>query len=351
MSKNWKNALALPTKSIREVIKIIDREAMRAAFIVDEKQRLLGMVTDGDIRRGLLRGVTLSDPITEVMNANPQTCTPDESHQGQILKRLEVERLLLIPVVEDGILVNVLSTEEWQAKPRFDNPVFLMAGGFGSRLRPLTDHCPKPMLKVGDKPILQLIVESFIDAGFYRFYFSTHYLPEVIQSHFGDGSKWNIQIEYVHEEQPLGTGGALGLLPESVGELPLIMMNGDLLTRIDFVDLLQTHINQQAIATVCTREFEMQVPYGVLETDSTFLVRMIEKPTYRFNINAGVYVIDSELRRQVARGERIDMPTLLEKTMEAGKRVGTYGLHEYWLDIGMMKDFEKAQSDVRRFWV
>lgn len=350
MQKLWKNALVGEAQTVREAIQVIDRAGLRAAFVVDEQSRLLGMVTDGDIRRGLLREVGLDEPVALVMNARPLTCPLDRATPEFVRALLEQKQLLHMPIVDQGRLVDVMVADALMGKARYENPVFLMAGGFGTRLRPLTENCPKPMLKVGEKPILQIIMESFIEAGFYRFYMSTHYLPEVIQDYFGDGSAWGVQIEYVYEAEPLGTGGALGLLPDSVGDQPLIMMNGDLLTRINFEQLLKFHQEHDAVATLCLREFEMQVPYGVLDIQDSCLVGMREKPVYRFNVNAGIYVVEASVRAQVKKGERLDMPSLLERQISNGRTVAAFPIHEYWLDIGRVHDFERAQQDIKEFF-
>jgi dTDP-glucose pyrophosphorylase len=348
--KNWKRSLVKPYQSVREAIAVIDQAACRAAFVVDDHGHLRGMLTDGDIRRGLLNGATLSDPVDRVMNPNPVTCPLEAADADHVETLLDSLQLLHMPIVSQGKLVNVMVARALKSRPRYDNPVFLMAGGFGTRLRPLTENCPKPMLKVGTKPILEIILENFIACGFHRFYISTHFMPEVLRDHFGDGSRWGVSIQYIHETEPLGTAGALGLLPESVGELPLIMMNGDLLTKVNFEHLLHFHEEQQGIATVCLHTYEMQVPYGVMEIQERSLAKMVEKPTYRFFINAGIYVVNAELRRQIQAGQRIDMPTLLEKQVQDHQTVATFPIHEYWLDIGKMPDFERAQQDVHQFF-
>lgn len=221
-----------------------------------------------------------------------------------------------------------------------------MAGGFGKRLYPLTQDCPKPMLKVGGKPILELILQSLVDAGFHRFYISTHYLPEMIREHFGDGSKWKVSIQYVHEDEPLGTGGALGLLPAGAIELPMILMNGDLLTRVDYRSLLEFHQRHQGAATLCVSEYESQVPYGVIQSEGHRITQIVEKPIQRFFVSAGIYILSPELIGRVAPGRRIDMPTLLQQEIGAGREVSMFPVHEYWLDIGRMDDLRRAQEDI-----
>jgi NDP-sugar pyrophosphorylase family protein len=298
--KPWESVLIGPQSSLHEAISALDRGALQIAIVVDDERRILGSLTDGDVRRALLRQVPLDTPVGEVMHKS-------------------------------------------RRKP---NAVFLMAGGFGKRLQPLTDHCPKPLLKVGDKPILELILEGFVKAGFHRFFISTHYRPEMIREGIGDGSRWGVSVEYVHEDEPLGTGGALGLLPHEQIQEPLFMMNGDLLTNLDFAKLLQFHEEHDGVATMCVREYEHRVPYGVIQTDGLRITSMVEKPAYRHFINAGIYVLSPEVVRGVARGRQVDMPTLLQEQMDQGRAVNMFPLHEYWLDIGRMEDFQRAQSEV-----
>ncbi|EYU14226.1 nucleotidyltransferase family protein, partial [Photorhabdus aegyptia] len=216
----------------------------------------------------------------------------------------------------------------------------------GTRLKPLTDSCPKPMLKVGDKPILEILVTRFSKLGFKNLYISTHYMPDQIMEYFGDGSEWGVSIQYVYEEKPLGTGGALGLLPENIPNLPLIMVNGDVLTTIDFERLLKFHIKHSPTATMCVREYDYQVPYGVIKGDGHRIIGMQEKPVHRFFVNAGIYIVSPRLFKAVPKNKKIDMPTLLEGEISNNKDVLMFPIHEYWLDIGKMDDFQRAQCDI-----
>lgn len=334
-----------PSDSIQTAIKVIDKEALRIALVIDDNSHLVGTVTDGDIRRALIKKISLDNPVNEIMSESPivaEVGTPRE----QIMEILEKNKLLSIPILDGGKLVG-LETLQDLIKPSsiYDNPVFIMAGGFGKRLRPLTDNCPKPLLKIGDKPILETIISNFIDAGFHQFYISTHYMPEMIHDHFGDGSAMGVAIHYIHEEVPLGTGGALGLLPKSLPDIPIIMMNGDILTKVDFTQLIKYHQEQNAVATMCVREYEYQVPYGVIEGDGKKITGMVEKPCYKYFVNAGIYVINRSILDEVLVGQVVDMPTLLESFIEKGEYISQFPLHEYWLDIGKMNDFEQAQKD------
>jgi NDP-sugar pyrophosphorylase family protein len=203
------------------------------------------------------------------------------------------------------------------------------------------------MLNVGDKPILELILLSFSQVGFHRFYISTHYLPEMIRDYFGDGSRWNVSIKYIHEDLPLGTGGALGLLPHDEIELPFFLVNGDLLTRVNYKSLLEFHEgHSNSMATICVREYENIIPYGVIQSEGSLITAIVEKPIQRFFINAGIYVLSPELLKRVKPGLKIDMPVLLEQEIAAGHEINMFPIHEYWLDIGRVHDFDRAQKEV-----
>jgi dTDP-glucose pyrophosphorylase len=344
MSHNWNNILVSPLSNIQEVLKVIDSEALQLALVVDVDNRLLGTVTDGDIRRALINNVPLSHPVTEIMSTTP-TVVDFSVSRAQILELMNTKQLHSIPILDKGIVVGLETIHNVTQKVKYDNPVFLMAGGFGTRLKPLTDNCPKPLLIVGDKPILETVLLSFIKAGFHNFYISTHYLPEMVLEYFGDGTKWGISINYVHEEQPLGTGGALGLLPKNLPELPIIMMNGDVLTKVDLEALLAFHNDNNANATMCVREYEYQVPFGVIESEGNTIKSMVEKPIQRFHVNAGIYVVGRQIIEEVNNNEVVDMPTLLERYLD--NKVLMFPFHEYWLDIGRMDDFKRAQVDFK----
>jgi dTDP-glucose pyrophosphorylase len=345
MSYNWKNILLKADQPIRDALQLIDSESLRIALVVDDELNLLGVVTDGDVRRGLLRNLTIDSPVRSVMNTSPLTAQLGTSRK-ELVKFMQQEQLLAVPLLAGKKVAGLETLQRVGQFAKYQNPVFLMAGGFGTRLRPLTDNCPKPLLKVGDKPILEIVLNSFIKAGYVNFYISTHYLPEMIREHFGDGSKWGVHIQYVYEENPLGTGGALGLLPADVPELPLIMVNGDVLTNVDFERVLEFHNKQHATATMCVRDYEYQVPFGVINGDGNKIISMVEKPIQRFFVNAGIYVINPEIWRSVQQNSRIDMPTLLEQFIAKQHHVLMFPIHEYWLDIGRIEDYNRAQTDI-----
>lgn len=342
MSHNWKKILVSPNDTLRSVLKAIDQEALKLAIVVDESNYLLGTVSDGDIRRAILNNTSLDELVSTVMYRNPTTAHAGMSRES-LLQLMENKELLAIPILDNEKVVGLETLHGLLHKVKYENPVFLMAGGFGTRLKPLTDTCPKPLLKVGERPILETVILSFIRSGFTNFYISTHYLPEMIKEAFGSGERWGVSIKYIHEDIPLGTGGALGLLPD-LPDLPVIVMNGDVLTTINFEKLLSFHNKQRASATMCVREFEYQVPFGVVEAEKLKITGLVEKPTYRFHVNAGIYVVNQSVISSVIKNEYIDMPTLFESFI--GKGAYVYPFHDYWLDIGRMDDYKKAQVDI-----
>lgn len=345
MQTTWKSVLISPTASAEEALRVLDEGGLRVALVVDAEERLIGIVTDGDIRRALLRRISFTVPVTEIMNSHPLTA-PVGSHRDNLRVLMEQHGVLFIPLLDQtGRLVHLETFRELLQPPSRDNWVFLMAGGLGTRLRPLTENCPKPLLAVGGKPMLESILENFISAGYSRFYISVHYLSEKIKAHFGDGSRWGVTIRYVEEETPLGTGGALGLLP-SVDDKPVMMMNGDVLTRLDFNALLDFHQGQGAALTLCVREYDMQVPFGVVDGQDTIVTGIVEKPVHRFFVNAGVYVVSPDVVARTQPPRRLDMPDLVKQLIAEGRKVSMFPIHEYWLDIGRPDDFDRAQLDV-----
>ncbi|KTC66085.1 mannose-1-phosphate guanyltransferase [Legionella adelaidensis] len=343
---NWEILLINPLQTINEAIQVLDRGGQRIALVVDDNRRLVGTVTDGDIRRALISHLNLNLPISQIMCHHPKVA---QANWGKdlILSTIEKYKVMQLPIIDaDGKVVGLHTLYDVLRNRHRDNPVFLIAGGFGTRLHPLTQDCPKPLLRVGDKPILELILERFIQAGFHRFFISLHYMPEMIKGYFGDGSRWGVSISYVQEENPLGTGGALGLLPHKEIDLPLFMMNGDLLTSLDFQSLLDFHYDHPGVATMCVRQYEHCVPFGVVDCQGNRVTSIIEKPTQRLFINGGIYVLSPELVANVPHNTRVDMPDLLQGYINKGQTVNMFPIHEYWLDIGRLDDFNKAQQDI-----
>lgn len=345
MGYDWKSILIKPEQSIRDALRLIDSSSLRIALVVDAELHLLGVVTDGDVRRGLLRNLSIDSPVNLVMSTKPLVASIGSSRRD-LVKYMQREQLLAVPLIDGDKVAGLEILQRGGQYSKYQNPVFLMAGGFGTRLRPLTDSCPKPLLKVGDKPLLEIVLTSFINAGFVNFYISTHYLPEMIREYFGDGSKWNVKISYVHEDAPLGTGGALGLLPQDIPDLPIFVMNGDLLTNVDFEKVLEFHNSNNAVATMCVRDYEFQVPFGVINCEANRIISMVEKPVQRFFVNTGIYILNSSVRRFIGKNVHLDMPELLEKLIAQQYNILRFPIRDYWLDIGRIEDYQRAQIDI-----
>ncbi len=317
---------------------------MQIALVVDGDNHLLGTVTDGDVRRGILRGVALNETVDKIMNPNPSVCREDDAREA-ILTRMEIRNLRHMPVVDKaGRVVRLETHDELLAPKERDNLVVLMAGGLGVRLRPLTENCPKPMLKIGGRPILETILLNFIEYGFRRFYLSVNYMSEAITEYFGDGSRWGVDIRYLRESQKLGTAGALSLLPERPNS-PILVMNGDLLTKVNFTQLVDFHGAHRSKATMCVREYDFQVPYGVVKMDHHSITAIEEKPVQTFFVNAGIYMLEPEILDMIPKSDFFDMPTLFDRLIADRSKTIAFPVREYWLDIGHVEDFERANLE------
>lgn len=341
---DWRKVLVAAGNCIHDTVRVIDAAALQIALVVDPAGRLCGTVTDGDIRRGILRGIGLDAPVESIMNPTPLVAKEGEDGAA-ILALMKQHRIHQIPVVDaDGMLVG-LETLDGLLKPeRKDNPVVLMAGGLGTRLGQLTRDKPKPMLQVGDRPMLETILLNFIEYGFHKFYISVNYKAEMVQAHFGNGARWGVEIEYLHERERLGTAGALSLL-EARPQLPLLVMNGDIMTRVNFDALLDFHTRNRAAATLGVREFSHTIPYGVVRMQGNQVLSLQEKPVEKVFVSAGIYVLQPEVLDLVPSNRFYDMPTLFQELMDRGRPTVGFPIHEYWLDIGRMEDFERAHAD------
>ncbi|MGG1312925.1 MULTISPECIES: nucleotidyltransferase family protein [Cohnella] len=342
--KNWESLLVTAETTILKTMEVMDKGAKQIVLVVDSNRVLIGTITDGDIRRGILRGEKLDVPVSLIMNRNPVVATIGES-RDTLIALMKARKLHQLPIVdENGVVVDVVFLDDYLQVKKNDNWVVLMAGGLGTRLAPLTHNCPKPLLKVGSKPILELILENFIAQGFYRFYISVNYKAEMIIEHFGNGSRWGVEIRYLHENMRLGTAGALSLLPEKPSD-PFIVMNGDLMTKINFVQALQFHHENNAKATMCVREYEYQIPYGVVKVNQHRLCAIEEKPVQRFFISGGIYILNPEVLDLIPKASYYDMPSLFETLINRQEPTTAYPIREYWMDIGRMDDYERAVND------
>lgn len=330
--------------TLRQVMAIIDSGARQIALVTDEDGCLVATVTDGDVRRGLLKGLRLDSPVSEIMHSNPTVLRKGAS--AAAAQRLMRDRgLNHIPVIDDsGHLVALALRDDVSGVEARSSRVILMAGGLGMRLRPLTETLPKPMIPVGDKPLLERIVTRFKDQGFSQFTISLNYLGNVIRDHFGEGSDLGVEINYVEETKRMGTGGALSLMGQQPTE-PFIVMNGDILTTTSFGTMMDFHVESGSAVTICAREFSMQVPYGVLNTDGSTLISMQEKPVHNHLVNAGIYALSPLVFEHIRDGEPLDMPDLVERVRNAGHKVSVFPVREYWMDVGRIEDLERARTE------
>lgn len=329
-------------RPVSEAIRCIEASGGQIALVLTKEGRLLGTVTDGDVRRGLLRGIGLDAPARTIMNDRPRSM-PVGVAMHELLAKLRKEGVLQMPLVDDdGRVVELVAADDLRAVAVNDNPVIIMAGGLGTRLRPITETIPKPMIEVAGRPILETIIERFRQQGFSSITLCVNYLAEIIEDHFGDGSRHGVSINYVREEKRMGTAGALSLL-DSRPTLPMIVINGDILTSINFNQLLAFHAENNALATMGLNRFQYQVPYGVVEVKDHHIVNFSEKPSFDFFVNAGIYIIDPSLLDSLPRDKFFDMPSLFESVPV--ERRAAFPIHEYWLDIGRHDDLERAMQE------
>jgi len=342
---NWQEALLLEGATIEEAIRCINDAALQIVVVVNEHGELVGTITDGDIRRGLLRGLSVQSSTESIVYRNPLVVPPDM--RGETVAQLmRANRIHQLPVVDEHHRVVGLHLWDEVAGPvERPNVMVIMAGGLGTRLQPHTENCPKPLLPVAGKPMLEHIIERAKAEGFSRFILAVRYLSHMIEEHFCNGERWGVQIDYVREEQPLGTAGALCLLSPRP-DLPFVVTNGDVLTDIRYGDLLDFHMRNKAAATMAVRMYEWQHPFGVVQTRGVDIVGFEEKPVHRSHVNAGVYALEPTTLDSLRPGERCDMPALFETIRLAGGRAVVYPMHEPWLDVGRPSDYDQAARAV-----
>lgn len=342
--KSWQEVLVSPHATLREALGVIDRSGSQMALVVDADRRLLGTLSDGDIRRALLKGVELSDQVGHAMHTSPQ-CARVGDDRTAILATMRRRGLHQMPVVdEQQRVVGLEIYVDFFDSPRRPNWMVIMAGGLGSRLGDLTRDVPKPMLQVGSRPLLETIVRNVAEQGFERIYLAVNYKAEQIEGHFGDGARFGIDIRYLREEQRLGTAGPLSLLPDTPSA-PLVVTNADLLTKEDFGDMVDRHVESGAAATMGVRPYEMQVPFGVVRERDGTIEAIDEKPLHRFMVSAGIYVLSPHCLELVPRGRSFDMPTLFDELIACGQRARCHHVRSYWLDIGHLHDYERANLE------
>ncbi|MDD5029126.1 MAG: nucleotidyltransferase family protein [Rhodoferax sp.] len=339
----WRQAVLPEDASIAQAIANLNEVAIRIVLVVNAANELVGTLSDGDIRRGLLKGLDLQSPITSVIHHNPLVVPPEMSRD--LVKQLMVaNKIQQIPALDAERRVVGLHLWDEIATPAVrPNLMVIMAGGMGTRLRPQTENCPKPLLPVAGKPMLEHIIEHAKLEGFSRFVLAIHYLGHMIEDHFGNGERIGVQIDYLREQSPLGTAGALGLLNPRP-DAAFVVTNGDVITDIHYSELLDFHLRHNAAATMAVRVHEWQHPFGVVQTEGIEIVGFEEKPVARTHINAGVYALDPDALSTLAADVRCDMPALFERLQAQAKRTVAYPMHEPWLDVGRPDDLVAAKN-------
>ncbi len=343
--------LVTPHHTIRDAIVCIDQNQCGIALVVDADRRLVGTISDGDIRRAMLANLNLDQNVSVILDRKaaspyPRPVTAPVGTSPDRLIALMRERVIQkVPLVDqDGHVVDLAMLDRLLPSEVLPLNAVIMAGGFGTRLRPLTDNLPKPMLEVGGRPLLELIVEQLQQSGIRQVNVTTHYMPDTIVDHFGDGRAFGVELKYVNEDRPLGTGGALGLLPTPVE--PLLVINGDILTQVNFRAMLDYHREHGAQMTVGVRQYDVKVPYGVVECDGAKVERLSEKPELRLLVNAGIYLLEPAVYEFIPNGRHFNMTDLIQWLLQAGRPVVSFPIREYWLDVGQQSDYEQAQRDV-----
>jgi dTDP-glucose pyrophosphorylase/CBS domain-containing protein len=345
--ERWRKALLSPEATLEQAINNLNETSLQIVLVVSSDGELLGTITDGDIRRALMGDFGINSPVGTIAHKEPLVA-PATLSRDVVLQLMQANQIHQVPIVDEK--KRVLGLHLWDEimspnlRPNF---MVIMAGGQGKRLRPHTENCPKPLLRIGGVPILEHIIVRAKAEGFRNFILAVHYLGEMIKDYFGDGDRWQVKISYLREDLPLGTAGAMSLL-KPPPELPFVVSNGDVLTDIRYGDMLDYHYRQGASASMAVRIHEWQNPFGVVHTKGTDIIGFEEKPVVRNHINAGVYVLDPKVLGMLKVDESCDMPVLFNRLLDSGERTIVYPMHEPWLDMGYEEDYISANKNIKQ---
>jgi dTDP-glucose pyrophosphorylase len=345
--RNIEDIVVKESTSIIEVLKIIDKSSKQLALVVDDSNKLLGTISDGDIRRALLKKISLNESVKNIYFKKPTIASINDSRE-EIINLCKIKKIYQIPIVDnEGSLIGIEVLNELISNEKKLNKVILMVGGLGTRLHPLTEKTPKPMLEVGKKPILLTIVEKFAEYGYTDIVMCVNHKANIIKDYFGDGAKFGVNIEYVLEDKRMGTAGALSLLKEKITE-PFFVMNGDLLTKVNFEHLHDFHEANDSMGTMCVRDYDFQVPFGVVNIKNTKILSIDEKPLHKFFVNAGIYIFNPEVLQFIPKDQFYDMPTLFNKLIHENLKVVSFPIMEYWIDVGHIDELERANNEYHK---
>jgi dTDP-glucose pyrophosphorylase/predicted transcriptional regulator len=344
--KNIKKIKITTDATIKKALKVIEDGAIKIALVVDKRDKLIGTLSDGDIRRGFLKGLSISSSVKSLINKKPLVGKKNDIKE-KLLNIAFSKKIHQIPIVDSkGKVTEILLTDELKKNEIKLNKVVIMAGGKGTRLRPLTKNTPKPMLKVGGKPILQTIIKRFSDCGFKDLIICVNYKSHIIENYFGNGDKFGVKIEYVKEKKRMGTAGALSFIKKKLTK-PFFVINGDLLTNLDFEKMLDFHDKYNSNATMSVKDYNIVSPYGEVNLDGADIVSIEEKPKRKVFVNAGVYILDPKCINLIPK-KFYDMPSLFKKIIAKKYKTVSFPLEEYWLDIGRFNDYKKANLEYNK---
>ena len=342
--KNWKKISVNSDTKISKAIEIINTYGSKLVVVVDKNNKLIGILNDGDIRRAILKNIDFNNPVSFIMTKNPIKGIVGNS-RDQNIALMRHNQIYHLPITDSkSRLIEIITLDELVGIIKKENPVVIMAGGRGERLKPLTDRIPKPMLIIKDKPILQIILETFIDQGFYKFFLSVNYKSSIIKNFFGDGSKWNVKISYLEEKEELGTAGSLSLVRDKIDNTFLVM-NGDLLTKPDYDKILSFHAEKKSIATIVVNENEFKIPYGVIKLNNDKVISFVEKPIEKYFVNTGIYAFSPNILKFIEQQTYLDMPDLFNFLISKKQNIDAFKLRDVWFDIGNFPEFKKAQRE------
>lgn len=347
---DWKNLILSPDDTIECAMRVIDHWASRFAMVCSSDGKLQGVLTDGNIRRGLLAHVDLQNPVKQIMFTSPTTVSPKVGAE-EALNVLLANDFQYLPIVDDcGTLISLWSYKSMAGKSDLDIPVLFMAGGLGSRLGELTKNCPKPMLRLDGRPILEITLNKFKDHGFHNFFISLNYQAEVIENYFGNGAQWGVSIKYIKETKRLGTAGPLSLLPPL--KQPIIVMNGDILTQINPRLLLAQHLVREAEATMVVKSHNVHIPYGVIQRNvDGHVISLEEKPALNIDVSAGINIFSPNTVKEIPHNVFYDITDLFADLLRRKITIHAYKTEAYWLDIGRLEDYQKADYDFKDFFM
>lgn len=339
----FKEILIHPDTELNEAIESLDKAKQKILLVCNNKNKLLGTVTDGDIRRALIKSKSLSIKIKNIMNKNYIYCLASDD-QKTIKNKLFNHSLKHIPILnKKKEIKGIKSIKDFYNNDQLDNYVIIMAGGFGKRLQPLTNNLPKPMIQINGIPVLEIILKRFIDQGFKNFIFTVFYKKDKIIKYFKNGKNWNVNIDYISEDMPLGTAGSLSMFKKNFFKKPVIVTNGDLLTKFDYRSLIENHILNKNKFTVCVKKFDLKVEYGVVKIEKNKIKKIDEKPVEQFFANAGIYLINPELINKLKKNLYLDMPSFINKLVKDNIKIDFFPMYESWIDIGQKAEYEKAK--------